>query len=1151
MRVSRIEIFGFKSFMDRTILPLEGGLTGVVGPNGCGKSNIVDAVRWVLGETRAKSLRGANFEDVIFNGTDKLRPLGLAEVTITVKAKSESFFDEMIPALLNDDVAESLASVEEAEKEAENIVVKEDDPDKNGISNNKSNVIPFESLAKDDTEKVTTIIEDVDVELEEVMREANFCDLNSDNNENEIVSKVTQENKEEKKEEPNEKPQEKSMTLLSRFSWLKSTKEVQVTRRLYRSGESEYFINRVPSRLKDLKELFRAIGIGARAYTIVAQNEVTRIITAKPEEKRQMFEEAAGVLGFRDRISSANKRLEDTLVNVSRLDDIIKEVTRNVNSLKRQSHRARDRKGLLDRVKEVDLILFKDSYLSNLDTKSELDSKRSGLKEEEVIAKNAVDVIKVEEESLRLNMMELDSKGDGFRIKIDAIKEELNKRERKLLELKSRIKERQIKQESLESENERLKERQEMLLKRKDDVKVDFDDLEQKQNKLKEELKNVESSGDDELKKTSLLVEETRKNLNEKEREIKKINEQYISVKVRLESIEEQLISSSPISQLKKTLGNQALSDEFIKQAREAKLFIDEISIQSKYAKALQSVLGEKAEFLVSKDPKQLINSFIKMSVKSNKKGLGVGIFKEGEKEAQIQGNVDIPFSSILSLMDVKKEISLVTNKILKNVFVVETLDEGLKFFEDNQDKNLDEMCFVTLEGELLTSHSFYSLKHDGGLVQLKSKEEEYKVDFDRLSKELSIATNEKSSLFEDVKKAEFSYKQALEELRKRQQQIREISNKLSNIKGQFETQKRLTSQIDYDLERIKSQFLDIEKRSVLIRSEIENFSQELQDTESKDQSKLKEELYSFEKQYREINAYRNDKRNELSAFNSRLDEARKKYDSAMRTVNSFELDFQRVSIELENIEKNVIEKYSKEDFESFLSDDQIRLEDDKRIVLKEEIDKIRARIFREGDVDPTSIERYEEESVRLVELENQKQDLEKAVSILKKTITRLVETSQQRFIDVFEKVKENFSTLAPKLFGGGFADLELSDVNHPLESGVDIIARPPGKKLKSLELLSGGEKTLCAIALILATFLERPSPLCILDEVDAPLDEANLMRFLSLIKELSMKTQVIMITHNKQSMVASSNLIGVTMQEPGSTKLLSVSLEDAIKEAV
>ena len=557
MRVSRIEIFGFKSFMDRTVLSLGGGLTGVVGPNGCGKSNIVDAVRWVLGETRAKSLRGANFEDVIFNGTDKLRPLGLAEVTLTVKAKSESFFDEMLPSLLNDEVAESLANIDEAQKELDKVIPLEKEVNlknealKDEVNDNSTprlsvvvdNTKPKDEVKKEEqkeNEETVKIVQDLDTELEDVMKEAGAHvspDLNNNVENNNVTNVSLEENQKDcenanenngEKESLKENAKDNSMALLSRFSWLKATREVQVTRRLYRSGESEYFINRVPCRLKDLKELFRAIGIGARAYTIVAQNEVTRIITAKPEERRQMLEEAAGVLGFRDKIVSANKKLEETLVNVSRLDDIIKEVSRNVNSLKRQSQRAIDRQGLEDRLREVDFILYKDSYANNCKIKAQLDSQKAGLKEEEVVSKNGVDVVKIEEEALRLSMLELDSEGEQYRIKIDSIKEELNRRERKLIELRSKLKERYVRKESLELENKRLNERKEMLSKRRLDASNDFEVLEDEQNKLKAELQSIESIGDNDLKAASLLVEETRTKLREKERELQKVNDSYI-----------------------------------------------------------------------------------------------------------------------------------------------------------------------------------------------------------------------------------------------------------------------------------------------------------------------------------------------------------------------------------------------------------------------------------------------------------------------------------------------------------------------------------------------------------------------------------------------------------------------------------------------
>ena len=249
MRVSKIEIFGFKSFMDRLVLNLDEGITGVVGPNGCGKSNIVDAIRWVLGETRAKNLRGGVLEDVIFNGTDELRPLGLAEVSLTVEADGKHFLEDLVS----------------------------------------------QDLEADQMTQQTDVVEG-----EEASAGASAAS------------------------------QYAVGSLLEKYSWLKSASEVQVTRRLYRSGESEFFINRVQCRLKDMKDFFRAIGLSAKGYTIVAQGEVSKIVTSKPEQRRRFLEEAAGVQGFRERINSTESRLKETNQNLERIDDIIHEVSRTV-----------------------------------------------------------------------------------------------------------------------------------------------------------------------------------------------------------------------------------------------------------------------------------------------------------------------------------------------------------------------------------------------------------------------------------------------------------------------------------------------------------------------------------------------------------------------------------------------------------------------------------------------------------------------------------------------------------------------------------------------------------------------------------------------------------------------------------------------------
>ena len=259
-------------------------------------------------------------------------------------------------------------------------------------------------------------------------------------------------------------------------------------------------------------------------------------------------------------------------------------------------------------------------------------------------------------------------------------------------------------------------------------------------------------------------------------------------------------------------------------------------------------------------------------------------------------------------------------------------------------------------------------------------------------------------------------------------------------------------------------------------------------------------------------------------------------------------LESQKIELELGNIRERVRDDYGEGVLQIVIAEygETERLSGEERKELVDSVAKLKSRINREGEVDPTSIERYEEEKNRLDDLITQRNDLEDAARTIKRTIERLTETSERRFLETFDAVQENFSKLMPRLFGGGRGSIELLDPSNPLESGVEIIARPPGKKLKRIELLSGGEKALCATGLIFSMFMVRPSPLCVLDEVDAPLDDANLVRFLSVVKEMSKRTQFILITHNKHSMATVDRLVGVTMQQPGASKVLSVSLEEA-----
>jgi chromosome segregation protein len=330
----------------------------------------------------------------------------------------------------------------------------------------------------------------------------------------------------------------------------------------------------------------------------------------------------------------------------------------------------------------------------------------------------------------------------------------------------------------------------------------------------------------------------------------------------------------------------------------------------------------------------------------------------------------------------------------------------------------------------------------------------------------------------------------------------------------------------------------------------------QISDEVTDEEKALRKELEELTQKSQGVEATRREGRQMLMSVSDRLNKARSELDKSRNSESKCSLDLQKVQLDITHSKELAIEHLGVEVVESVvkLSASELeerRLADQVAAEFRDEVQKLKTRIMREGDVDPSSIERCDEETKRLEDLEKQRVDLESAHVTLKKTVERLIEISQQRFIETFEAVNKNFSELAPKIFGGGSAHLELTDPSNPLESGVEIAARPPGKKLKSIELLSGGEKTLCAISLIMAMFLERPSPICVLDEVDAPLDEANVVRFLSLIKEMSTTTQFVLITHNKQTMSVCDQLVGVTMEQPGASKIVTVSLQEAITHAV
>ena len=1141
MRVARLDLFGFKSFMERLVLPLEVGVTAVVGPNGCGKSNIVDALRWVLGESRASNLRGGSLEDVIFNGTDKLRPLGLAEVTLTLRPSSASFLSDLSsPAASLEAVLAGL----DAENSKLPSLTENSGPQLTVIEGRLGKTQDFaaEDLARDPASE--------SLESE---------DLNSDLSSAEAVEVGDLEC------DPLELDERQSF--ISRFAWLDGVNEVQVTRRLYRSGESEFFINRVACRLKDLKELFRALGLGARAYTVVAQGEVGRIISAKPEERRLVLEEAAGVSGFREKIAASNRRLEETEQNAARLDDIRSEVSRQVASLKRQAQRALARQELKDELARYERALFVEDAIELRTKQLQNEEQRQRLLHQLQLVEAELRTHEAGEESLRGELLAVDVAADEARSQIDAVREELLNRARARGDQRTRVSALRAHVLAKETELKRLQERRVTLESRRVEVSTELTALGQQQVVVQERLANVVGPSDEDVRALGAQLQNSQQTLKQSEHELRAAREELVAQQSRLATVREQIVAASPISQLKSNLSESDFkSIEGL--GSELKMFVDGLSVPPEFSTAVQAVLAERAAFVVSDEMHTTARAFsryVSEQPQAQRNGLGLGIMRSGSalktprRFAQLAGEHGLV--NLLDAIKVREEFSLAADRLLGDVYVADSTEKGLTFIEQasfaaRMQSEVATPVVVTRAGEILTDYSFFSLQHAGGVVQLKVRCSELEAQSAELEDRVMRFTSERDRAQAQVVGAQERLTIALKEHEARQSQLRELSHELAALNARLGAEQRIAGQVGHDLEKLDAQVVETNARIVEYQSEAAEVEELLLDQSSEAEVAMQQELEALSKKSAGLEAERRGGREHLAESARVTHQLRAQVDTRRQEVGSAELAQERDRLALESLFARIDYEYGgelRQDVQALLDPSiigaQERLSEEIKHEYREDVARLRARIQREGDVDPTSVERHEQESVRLDELNTQYRDLREASATLKKSIEHLRAISEKRFLTTFKVVRENFSKLLPRLFGGGRASLELSDPEKPLDSGIDIIARPPGKKLKTIDLMSGGEKALCATGLIFAMFMARPSPLCVLDEVDAPLDEANLQRFLNLVRELSVKTQFILITHNKATMSMADRLVGVTAQQPGASTVVSVSLQDAFNQ--
>lgn len=1138
MRVERLEVFGFKSFMERLILPLETGITGVVGPNGCGKSNIIDALRWVLGETRASQLRGGVLEDVIFNGTENLRPLGLAEVSLVIRATKENLFDELISYYEEAEANAFLAPELLASRQVES------QPEEQGVSNAGENV---------ESQGSTTILPQEAINVDAIEADAPK-DLESGAETELSLSDATV------SEEPTSTTSHNLMSdikaSLSKYSWLRSVSEVQVTRRLYRSGESEFFINKVQCRLKDVKELFRVLGLASRGYTIIAQGEIGRIITAKPDDRRLVIEEAAHIAGFREHINAVGKRLEDTTSQVVRLEDVIKEVTRQVANLKRQANRAVTRAQLKEELVHSERNLFTDT-LARLEKRvSEVEQRAVELQSEEQSAQHELSAVQEQENQARERSMQFDVDIEQLRGNSDAIKENLNKRQREIQQRESRLRELQSLAQSRQSEINRLEERRKVLSQRLEESKEALAKLEARANELDSGAKELDVSAEEEQRDIAQRLVTLRERQRELDRSVREIRDRLVSAQSRRDALQSQMTAASPLEQLKRALGKGGDIPAEIRG--DYKLLVDGIKVADRYSKALQAVLAERATFLVVDEVTKVARSFQEMVLKadpSNKRGLGIGLF------ASLPGGhapelLNADFEGVTSLLGHVETLPWsagIVTRLLSKVWVASDLDTALRFIEREVSKGQPdaETVVVTETGDLLSPWSFYSLRHEGGIIQMKSKVDEALATIAESQVTYDSVVKERDEVANAISEGERRHAELTRAIHESQKRLREISNQQGEVRGRIQSEARMRDQLASDIERINPQSEEIRAQLVTLEANIAEVVAEVGDLKQRDNSELESQLTEITNSLRELEEKRRALRDEFSQLLRTIEMKRRSHEGARERLVRERMSAERIKGERGSLESSVRDRYGDEVLAAIVaaSREVEMLVNEARAELEQRVSSIRQRLEREGEVDPGVIEQHDVESKRLEELTTQRDDLVKASETLRVTLLELSEACTKRFVSTFEAIQTNFGYFGPKLFGGGSAELRLVDPANPLESGVEILVRPPGKKPKSIDLLSGGEKALCAIALVFSMFMVRPSPICVLDEVDAPLDEANVQRFVAFIKEMSARTQFLMITHNKASMAAADTLVGVTMPTPGASKILTVSLQEAERQ--
>jgi chromosome segregation protein len=1227
MYLKNLTVFGFKSFADKTALNFQPGVTAIVGPNGCGKSNVSDAIRWVLGEQSAKALRGGEMADVIFNGTDGRKPLGMGEVSLTLGGVGE----------------ESLKAA--------------------GVE-----------VAYD---------------------------------------------------------------------------EVTLTRRIFRDGGSEYFLNRTQCRLKDIQQLFMGTGIGRTSYSILAQGHITQILSSKPEDRRMIFEEAAGITKFKSQKKESLRKLEYTEQNLLRIADTIKEVKRQIGSLQRQAGKARRYKQISQELQHLETQLVRHQFDVLVGEITERQAAVENLRNE--IETGSNDVLRFENEISKLRErlselehevaaqqqrgLELKGEADRHENRIQFNQERVNEIEsqnaKALADITQAEERHRAAQEELASITEQLIVAEAALTQHKETLQAKQNSLREVEEGLRSQQENLRqaqatafSAAQDlsrvrnELTALDLTKQSNLVRLEKLSAEKVQLEEERVRLETRLQeftaSVEVEKLNvattrgsveqrQNRLKELQTELhASSQEQDQFLQQQAEkrSRLHVleqlegshegfdagavaalrqsrsvigslaDCIRVPDNFVTAVENALGHNLQLVLTEQPASAQEILAELNTnKSGRASVAALAIQQYQDEKQLSfvgemapsEKVDahevLPPGKIVHAMSViqaEPNVEPLLKSLLGRTFIAADLNTATA-----QIQNGHAGCdFVTMGGELLNRHGIYTGgylnkgnngKAPSSILGRKNQITELQAELSELQQRVEEASKKRGALLSEQTELQASLQQAQTELRQqevaiatREGEFKALQNS-SRLVGQkvetvlYEVQSLAAQEAEGLQKRdaLNARLNELEARERIAQEQVTSLTAELESlrqsrdaamaalSESKVALASDEQLASSFRQQKTSLGYRigelsqlvEARRNECSSFVSRKEQSESEIldsqgkiealqhereqvsaqtaetlglknsqegeiagrDEALRSQRSrlMELQNSRSALDVELAQKNMSVQNLREKVQQkyHLNLEDIRSEcitithadegpakietltpeqmaesgagTDWNAVSRQ-VAELQTKLDEMGPVNLVAIEEYEETEQRHQFLTTQHDDLVNAKTQLLEIINRINTQTRTMFVETFEKIRDNFRAMFVDVFGGGKADLVLSDENDVLESGIEIVARPPGKQLQSISLLSGGEQTMVAVSLLFSIYQVKPSPFCVLDELDAPLDESNVIRFVKILQRFLVHSQFIIITHNKRTIGMADVLYGVTMQEHGVSKIVSVKFHKA-----